>query len=59
MKKKIKFVIRFIGMFLLLVIITFVVGFISYLLDKYFPIGSWIIGFFILGCFAYNFARNS
>ena len=58
MKKKIKFIAKFIGMFLLLAIITIVVGFISYLVDKYFPIGNWIIGLSLLGWLAYNYARN-
>lgn len=57
MKKKIKFLIKYILTFLILAIICIAVSFGSYLLEKYLPIFSYIIAIAIIGFFAYEIAR--
>ena len=57
MKKKIKFLIKYILTFLILAIICIAVSFGSYLLEEYLPIFSYIIAIAIIGFFAYEIAR--
>lgn len=57
MKKKIKFLIKYIITFLILLAICHIVSFISYLLGEYLPIVSFILSFAFIGFFAYKFTQ--